>query len=396
MKFQLRPVVGRVTLVTCLVALASPAHAATYMPLRDASFTAPYGPVLSADGRILAFSATLVATGTTQAFVLDRKRGRVEVVSARRNDPSTPAAVHDVSGNGRFILFGSRDAKTGRDTLFMRDRIRRTTREIPIAPSEDGAKMSLDKVAISGDGVTVAFAITRAGKRAVYAYSAASRRVTPVSTDSAGVLRDGAAPDVSDNGRYVVFQSVEPLVSSAPAGDQQVYVRDLLGGTTLWVSSDVGVDPTGVAVWTQTGPPSIDGNGQFVSYVAREQVKLVGPGRTSLVIKNLGTGSVFTLGSATVVPEDTYGRVALAEYGGWAFFVGRQLGDAYVAVFRQSLRDGKIERVVEPPGPSCSTGTPCTVVAFSRLAPSGDGDTLAFETSASRVAALERDVYVRS
>lgn len=391
MKIRMSGVVGRLVVVASVVAIASPARAATYMTLRDASFTAPNGLVLSDDGRVVVFSATMTATGTQQAFVLDRRSGRVEAVSARRDAPAAPARAVDVNGNGRFVLFAAEGG-----TLFVRDRIRRTNRAVA---------SGVVTAAISADGATVAFeAALEGGKRAVYAYSTRTRQVTPVSTDDADVLRHGAAPDVSGNGRYVAFQSGDRLTSAAGSGLSEVYVRDLVLGTTVWVSSDrpVGMADSSIAVHRSAGPPMIDADAQFVSYVVTDSPRIVGGAvKTSLVVKKVGTGSVLLLGSATVVPERPHdGRVALAAYGGWAFFVAKQQGDVHPGVFRQSLLDGAIERVVDSADLGCSAGTtPCALVSYQRLAPAGDGTALAFETTTVHALSPlkpESVAYVRS
>jgi len=136
---------------------------------------ASYWPVISADGRFVAFRSVadnLVANNTSDSsgdvFVHDLQTGETELVSVR----STGASGNGWSGHpaistdGRFVAFTS-DASNlvlsdtnGWEDVFVRDRQTQTTERVSVATNgEEGGSIS-DVPAISGTGRFVAFQST--------------------------------------------------------------------------------------------------------------------------------------------------------------------------------------------------------------------------------------------
>jgi Tol biopolymer transport system component len=89
--------------------------------------------------------------------------------------------------------------------------------------------------------------------------------VTRASVDSAGGDPNGPSADVSisDDGRYVAFVSAaSDLVPGDTNGVQDVFVRDLVSGTTTLVSADA----TGGPANGSSLSPRISGDGRFVAF----------------------------------------------------------------------------------------------------------------------------------
>ena len=121
-----------------------------------------FGSAISADGRYVAYHSAATNLAPNSAiqgiFVYDRKTGATERLP-RSNDGFAPT----ISGDGRFVAFDS-----GYDTIvsgddnetndvFLRDRVRGTTRLLSVAIGGGVGNGSSEDPAISADGSTVAF-----------------------------------------------------------------------------------------------------------------------------------------------------------------------------------------------------------------------------------------------
>jgi hypothetical protein len=184
-------------------------------------------PDVSADGRFVAFASQAwnLVPGTApymDIFVKDLLTGDVALVSkASDGTPGNGQSSYPltISSTGRYVAFISySDNLVPNDTnarydLFWHDRITGTTQMVNVA--DDGAPSNnyADWPAVSGDG------------------------------------------------RYVVFNSnATNLVSPSPTGTQ-LYVRDTLYGTTRLISRSVSGAPQG------GGQPDISTDGRWVVYV---------------------------------------------------------------------------------------------------------------------------------
>jgi Tol biopolymer transport system component len=189
-------------------------------------------PVISADGRYVAFSsrATNLVTGqvdtsnTGDVFLYDRTTGGMSLVSHQAGDPlhatngsSSLAQMLGMTPDGRWILFPSRgtnlvsgqtDTNAG-DDLFLYDR---TTGDVTLVSRSAAA---------------------------------------PATTANAATVQQGI-PAISPDGRYVAFLS--PATDLVPGqidtnGQDDVFVFDRLSGTVTLVSH-------------QSGSPATAGNGR--------------------------------------------------------------------------------------------------------------------------------------
>ncbi len=259
-------------------------------------------PLISPDGRYVVFASTannlatltnshLVPTAVPAEFnvyIRDRISGTTALVSVTAsgdgggNGNSVPSGI---SSNGQYVLFESNasdlvpgDTNNSRD-VFLRDLVTRTTELVSISTNGlagDGASRS---AVMTPDGRYVAFVseasdLVTGDTNAIADVFLRDMRdgvtrlisVGASSATAAGLPSRSEAPVLTPDGRYVAFYSTATnLVPGAPDGGD-IYVRDVLGGTTLWASSFARTAvPSNNVVACNHG---ISDNGQVVSYEA--------------------------------------------------------------------------------------------------------------------------------
>jgi len=206
-------------------------------------------PVLSADGRYVAFRASSgYGTDPAASSILlhDRTTGRTEVVTELGGLPTDDPVV---SGDGRFVAFASSSdelvaSDDNRDVdVFVHDRLTGTTEIVSVA--DDGGTGEGDSVepSISADGRRVAFHSSARlspedtdGSHDVYVYDRDTDRITLASADLEGDPRvdqrfyGSANASIDDAGRYVAFSTPDrPSGSRDTNRATDVYVYDLGG-----------------------------------------------------------------------------------------------------------------------------------------------------------------------
>ena len=250
---------------------------------------------ISADGRYISFfsSGRNLVPGDTNllfdVFVRDQQRGtttRVSVSSseaqARRNN-NTPTIHHHsstISRNGRFVSFvsGARnlvphDTNEAED-VFVRDRRKGTTTRMSVSSAEKQAKGGSQSPAISGNGRFVVFTSVAKnligtdtnGAPDVFVRDRRLGITRRVSIDSDEAQANGASfserTGISDDGRFIAFESTAALVADDTNGHPDVYLRDRETGSTIRVS----VSSTGAQTLGESLRPSLSGDGRFVTF----------------------------------------------------------------------------------------------------------------------------------
>ncbi|MVO85376.1 hypothetical protein GPA10_11585 [Streptomyces sp. p1417] len=193
-------------------------------------------PVVSADGRVVAFTsqATNLVPGDTNGradvFVRNLRTGKVQ----RVEDPLGPISSPALSAGGRYLAYTAQDGDT--TAVVVRDLdtggTERADADLPIGYENGGSP------AISADGRTVAFLVEdtdpdTVGAQAVFLRDLRAKypeQVSfPVSPDDDH--RGFRAPSLSADGRKVAYQQVR---GTPPRGDwSDVYVHDrATGGET--------------------------------------------------------------------------------------------------------------------------------------------------------------------
>ena len=215
-------------------------------------------------------------------------------VSVKSNETQVfaPSSQSEMSRDGRYTAFVS-DAQNlvagdtnGAPDVFVRDRVAGTTTRVSVATGGGQGNGRSDLPSISRDGRYVAFFSEATnlvtgdtnGRSDVFVRDlvAGSTRRVSVTTGGGQANGDSEFPSISDNGQQVAFGSAASnLVSGDGNGLHDIFVRDLTAGTTRRVSvSSSGAGGNGASLF-----PAISGNGNVVAFVS-DATNLV-PGDTN-------------------------------------------------------------------------------------------------------------------
>ena len=269
-------------------------------------------PDLSNDGNLVSFEsdATNMVAGDTNAkrdiFVRDRQAATTTRVSVATGGGQVNGNSSNsyLSGDGRFVAFDSvatnlvaGDTNAVSD-VFVHDRQTGTTTRVSVATGGVQANGGSFLPALSMDGRFVAFHSSATnlvagdtnGGTDVFVHDRQTGTTTRVSVATGGGQSTGSggsspafAPDISADGRFVVFESVSNnLVAGDTNAVSDVFVHDRQTGTTTRVSVPTGGSPQ---TNEESVEPAISGDGRFVAFLSYA-TNLV-PGGTS------GNGDVF-------------------------------------------------------------------------------------------------------
>ena len=252
----------RVTRTTTLV---TEAHGGGYANrgIEPASTIQPARPTISADGRYVAFHshATDLVRGDTNdqpdVFVRDLHTGRTELVSVSDAGKQGDNGSYGSGGGGRYI------SAAGRYVAFWSD----AKNLVPGDTNDKSDFFVRDRVS----GTTTRVSVTSAGEQG---------EAPAAQTSTQGGV------SLSDDGRFVSFDSALLLANDAPSG-LQVYVRDLLHGVTTIGSvnslGEAGRDGLSIA-------PALSASGEAVTFSS---------GASNLVPNDNNTGCVAVSSTTT-------------------------------------------------------------------------------------------------
>ncbi|MCA9129613.1 MAG: PD40 domain-containing protein, partial [Planctomycetales bacterium] len=248
---------------------------------------------LSEDGRFVAFSGranNLVGNDTNangaDVFLRDLLAGTTTLIS--RGPAGTSLAgdsfAPQISRDGRFVLFqsfatgllaGVADTNIFPD-LYLYDRVGDSLQLV--SRRADGSAAGIQfgtEFAISGDGEFVVFVsdapdldinqpLANSGfGQSVYRWSRSTNQIELVSVTNDGVEAEAIQIDLSDDGRFVVFDSTaDNLIASTT--HRNIYVRDMQLQFTRLVSHSFGNSVTGGNGLSQD--PRISDDGSTIYY----------------------------------------------------------------------------------------------------------------------------------
>jgi TolB protein len=324
---------------------------------------------LSGDGRYVVFEsgATTLVPGDTNGvfdiFLRDRRAGtttRLTVApGGRQTDGDSFAPV--ISTDGRFVAFASTATNlvpgpAGESDVYLLDR--RTGKldrisETPAGTPGDGWSSG---ASISGDGRYVTFETSAAnllpgkGTGNVALYDRRTGRLSTVNVEDGG---DGLATEgsywasISDNGRFVAYVSGEPdMVPADTNGVRDVFVRDLVRGTTVRASSTA----TGGQTTEPALGPDVTDDGRFVTFWSEDATLVPGDtnGGADAFLRDLRAGTTRALSAtaAGVIGDSTSSDPRITPDGRYATYSGAAgnlvAGDVNQAddVFVTDLRTG--------------------------------------------------------
>jgi hypothetical protein len=280
-----------------------------------------FGAAISANGRFVAFSSDATdltrqaASGARDVYVRDMETGRTKIASIGQDGTAAgSAASAAISANGRFVAFSSfaSDVVPG-DTndnfdVFVRDRrLKQTTRVSVDSSGAEAVGGGSFQPAISDDGQRIAFtsdatnlvADDTNAQQDVFVHDTSDGTTVRASVGADGQQGDGQSngpgirggttfgPDISGDGRYVVFDSIATNLvvddtntcsyAGGPSFDQpgqcpDIFLRDLEAHMTTRMS----VSTAGVEANDASTDPAISRDGQAVvffttaAFVARD------------------------------------------------------------------------------------------------------------------------------
>jgi Tol biopolymer transport system component len=290
-------------------------------------------PSLSANGRFVAFESVVNLApgggGGQGIFVHDRHTGtttRVSVDSAG-NGGNGFSCCSSISATGRFVAFESdADNLVPGDTnqtgeVFLRDRRTGTTHRVAVSTRGAEANRFSSGAAVSDDGRYVAFQSPADNLGAgdinrlsdVFVRDRRAGTTIRASVDRRGGSSNGesSGASISADGRYLMFSSeASNLVAGDTNGVSDVFLRDLREGTTARVS----VRTDGAQVTNRSLGSAISGNGRFVLFesTASDLVPSDTNGASDVFVKDMRTGRV-DLVSRTLSGGQFTGHLALTQ-----------------------------------------------------------------------------------
>jgi len=218
-------------------------------------------------------------------FVRDRVTGTTTLVSL--TSTGAQAAVGSdspaISTDGRYVALVSSGANVvvgdtnNADDVFVRDRTAGTTTLVSVSRTGDSADAESSGAAISADGRYVGFSspatnLVAGDTNGTYdvflrdLLAGTTSRVSVRSDGAQGNALSGFNPGLSADARYIAFTSnASNLVSGDTNGTGDTFVRDRVAGTTTRVS----VSSAGRQANHNAGGESISGDGRFVAFVSR-------------------------------------------------------------------------------------------------------------------------------
>ena len=226
------------------------------------------------------------AAGTTQ---------RVSVPASEDEGDADSYEV-SISGNGRFVAFRS-DATNlvpgdtnGRADVFVRDRKKGTTTRVSVNSAGDEGNDDSARASVSQNGRFVAFESLASNlvtgdlnnERDIFVHDRKTGATTRVS-DS------GSEPSLSASGRFIAFGSDSAdLVPNDTNGFRDIFVHDRKTGAMTRVS----IDSTGGQANEASFDAYVSGNGRFVAFHSRASNLIEGDlnGKTDIFVHDRKRG----------------------------------------------------------------------------------------------------------
>jgi Tol biopolymer transport system component len=274
-------------------------------------------------GAVLCIAAT-----SASAFAQETTRVSVDSAGVEGDRNCNPYDAPVLSADGRFIAFtSSADNLVANDTnrvddIFVHDRVTGITERISVDSLGAEANDFNLMPSISADGQLVAFVSNASNLVAgdgnstfdVFVHDRATGATERISVDSSGGDADDESlyPVLSPDGSLVVFSS---YASNLIAGDtnqrSDVFVRDRVNGTTERVSVDSsGAEANGDSA--TYSPPTISADGSVIAFESLA---------TDLVAGDTnGTFDVFVHDRATGLTERVSVRTSGTQGNGWSYW----------------------------------------------------------------------------
>ena len=311
-------------------------------------------PSVDSSGRFVVFQSsalnltTNALAGDYHFYLRDLQAGTTALLDADTNgvgSPLSPISVPSLTADRLFVAFDCVDGnlvpndRNHASDVFVRDLGAGATDLVsahhPGLPTVTGnGPSSLALASISADGRFIAFASEADNLAAndtnlcrdifVQDLATGKRILASVATNGFSGDTTSSEPAISPDGRYVAFTSyADNLVPGDNNNSQDVFVRDLVAGTTTLVSyNSAGTAPGAKGSYT----PLISSGGRFVLFrsVSGNLAAGVLSGE-NLFLRDMQLGTNYALTKsgaslAAMTPDGryvAYGSVAPAQFGVW-------------------------------------------------------------------------------
>jgi Tol biopolymer transport system component len=222
------------------------------------------------------------------------------------SDADAPSTNRAISGDGRYVAFASAATNlvsgdgNGFSDVFVRDRQIGTTIRASVSTTGGDADGASTAPTISADGRFVAFASTATnlvagdgnGFQDIFVRDLQTGTTIRASVDKNGGDSDGdsAAPWIDADGGVIAFSSsATDLVNGDTNKLQDIFVRDLVAGTTVRAS----VSSNGTQAKNRSVRPSLSGDGMRVAFSSLADNLVAGDSnnKADIFVHDLWTGS---------------------------------------------------------------------------------------------------------
>ena len=325
-------------------------------------------PVMSPDGRYVIFSSAarnLVLTNSSGAvpspfvhwqnvYLRDLLNASNALVSCNLsgdggNWNSWPVAI---STNGQYVLFESSASDlapgdtNGVDDVFVRNMVNGVTTLVSVNTNGVSANSQSRSSAMTPDGRYVVFVSSATdlvpnnntnGISDVFVRDLQAGTTTLVSvgamTQSMRLPNSSETPVITPDGRYIAFHSgaTNLVPANALAGD--IYVRDTVGGTTLWASTNARSLFKAILGTTNIVAcgPAISDNGRWVSFLVRNGTYSV---KGMILQYDLQTGHTTIVTTNAYVPVvSDYSEIKTLNQTPDGRFVAYQANASYTTIY---------------------------------------------------------------
>jgi uncharacterized repeat protein (TIGR01451 family) len=245
------------------------------------------GPSISADGRFVVFDSEATnlvkrdTNGTADVFLNDRLTGTTTRVSVSSTGAQASGREGTISADGTHVAFTSASDNlvpgdtNFSDDVFVRDLATGVTVRASVATDGTQGNNSSSQPALDGNGHVVAFSSAADlvpndgnGTVDVYVHDLDTGVTETASIGPGGssfVVNHGSNPDISANGRFVVFDTAESnLFPDANGPVQDAVLFDRVAHT--W--EDESVSDTGAAGNDNSSGPVVSADGRFVAFTS--------------------------------------------------------------------------------------------------------------------------------
>ncbi len=304
-----------------------------------------------------------------------------------------------ISTDGRWGVFTSsatnlvtNDTNNATDS-FIHDRLTGQTQRVSLADGGTQAPNGGNFPSVSGDGRFVAFSATGPlftgdlSLGGAYVYDRSTGRTTRVSKATDGTLGVAGVPRISNDGRYVTFESTSTvLVPGDTNSASDVFVHDRQTGTTTRVSVGAGgVQGNNASV---NGRMSADSRFVMFSSTASNLVAGDTNGLSDVFIYEMATGIVTRLNvTATGGSQPGYSATALSQDGNLVLLQSRSTSLANTSntmVYVHNRTTGNTTIVSTFNGTVANAD--CDNSVFS-----GDGRYVVFQTTANNLGVVDNN-----